>query len=83
MTQSFTTARHWQQSYDARVPADINPDTWPSVVAMAEDAMQRHASHTAFHCFDHSLSMRMSTRSQVRLPPTCSTLACNAGIELR
>lgn len=56
MTQSFTTARHWQQSYDARVPADINPDTWPSVVAMAEDAMQRHASHTAFHCFDRSLS---------------------------
>ncbi|VVM95728.1 Long-chain-fatty-acid--CoA ligase [Pseudomonas fluorescens] len=56
MTQSFTTARHWQQSYDARVPANINPDAWPSVVAMAEDAMQRYASHTAFRCFKHALS---------------------------
>jgi long-chain acyl-CoA synthetase len=56
MTTSFTTARHWQQSYDARVPADINPDACPSVVAMAQDAMQRYASHTAFRCFKHSLS---------------------------
>ncbi|MBH1966805.1 MAG: AMP-binding protein [Pseudomonadales bacterium] len=56
MTQSFTTARHWQQSYDARVPANINPDAWPSVVAMAQDAMQRYTSQTAFRCFKHSLS---------------------------
>jgi long-chain acyl-CoA synthetase len=56
MTQTSTTARHWQQSYDARVPADINPDACPSVVAMALDAMQRYASHTAFRCFKHSLS---------------------------
>jgi long-chain acyl-CoA synthetase len=56
MTTSFTTARHWQQSYDARVPTDINPDAWPSVVAMAQEAMQRYASHTAFRCFGHSLS---------------------------
>lgn len=56
MTESFITARHWQQSYDARVPADINPDTCPSVVAMAQEAMQRYASRTAFRCFNHSLS---------------------------
>ncbi|MBV6822166.1 AMP-binding protein [Pseudomonas sp. PD9R] len=56
MTQTFTAARHWQQSYDARVPADIDPDAWPSVVTMAQDAMQRYAHHTAFRCFKHSLS---------------------------
>ncbi|KQN48781.1 long-chain fatty acid--CoA ligase [Pseudomonas sp. Leaf48] len=56
MTPSFTTARHWQQSYDARVPADINPDACPSVVAMAQAAMQRHAGQNAFHCFNQSLS---------------------------
>ncbi len=56
MTPSFSTDRHWQQSYDARVPADINPDAFPSVVAMAQEAMQRYASHTAFRCFKHSLS---------------------------
>ena len=56
MTPSFSPARHWQQSYDARVPADINPDACPSVVAMAEEAMKRYASHTAFRCFKHSLS---------------------------
>lgn len=56
MTTAFTPTRHWQQSYDARVPTDINPDAWPSVVAMAQEAMQRYASHTAFHCFGRSLS---------------------------
>ena len=56
MTTAFTPTRHWQQSYDARVPADINPDAWPSVVAMAQEAMQRYASHTAFRCFGRSLS---------------------------
>jgi len=56
MTTPFTPPRHWQQSYDARVPADINPDACPTVVAMAEQAMQRYASHTAFHCFKRSLS---------------------------
>jgi long-chain acyl-CoA synthetase len=56
MTTPFTPPRHWQQSYDARVPTDINPDACPTVVAMAEAAMQRYASHTAFRCFDRSLS---------------------------
>ncbi|MBK5351063.1 AMP-binding protein [Pseudomonas sp. TH41] len=56
MTTSFTPPRHWQQSYDARVPTDINPDAWPSIVAMAQEAMQRYAGHTAFRCFGHSLS---------------------------
>jgi long-chain acyl-CoA synthetase len=56
MTTPFTPPRHWQQSYDARVPTDINPDACPTVVAMAEAAMQRYASHTAFRCFNRSLS---------------------------
>ncbi|MCY1280230.1 Long-chain-fatty-acid--CoA ligase [compost metagenome] len=56
MTTASTPARHWQQSYDARVPADINPDACPSVVALAQEAMQRYAGHTAFRCFKHSLS---------------------------
>jgi long-chain acyl-CoA synthetase len=56
MTTPFTPPRHWQQSYDARVPADINPDACPTVVAMAVAAMQRYASHTAFRCFNRSLS---------------------------
>ncbi|WP_448144901.1 AMP-binding protein [Pseudomonas silesiensis] len=56
MTTAFNHSRHWQQRYDARVPTDINPDAWPSVVAMAQEAMQRHASRTAFRSFGRSLS---------------------------
>lgn len=56
MTTRPAAPRHWQQHYDARVPADINPDACPTVVAMAEHAMQRYARHTAFRCFERSLS---------------------------
>jgi long-chain acyl-CoA synthetase len=41
------TQRHWHASYD-NVPSDINPDAYPSVVALAEDAMTRYAGKTAF-----------------------------------
>ncbi|SFN19371.1 AMP-binding protein [Variovorax sp. OV329] len=41
------TQRHWLASY-GEVPADINPDAYPSVVALAEDAMARYAGKTAF-----------------------------------
>lgn len=38
---------HWLDSY-GEVPADIDPDAYLSVVALAEDAMARYADKTAF-----------------------------------
>ena len=49
------TNRHWQASY-GKVPHEINPDAYPSVTAMLDEAMQRHASRPAFRCAGQTLS---------------------------
>ncbi|HMS04328.1 MAG TPA: AMP-binding protein [Burkholderiaceae bacterium] len=48
-------ARHWTHSY-ADLPAEINPDRYPSVLAMMTDAMARHAARPAFKAFGQTLS---------------------------
>ena len=48
--------RHWLSSYGPRIPADIDPDVYPSVRAMLEDAMTRYAEKPAFRCFGQTLT---------------------------
>jgi long-chain acyl-CoA synthetase len=48
--------RHWLDSYGTRIPADIDPDAHPSVLAMLEGAMARHADRPAFRCFGQTLT---------------------------
>jgi len=48
--------RHWLTSYGKRIPADIDPDAYPSVLAMLEGAMKRHAEKPAFRCFGQTLT---------------------------
>ncbi len=45
----------WHKSYGS-VPADINPDAYPSVVAMMDEAMKRYANKPAFRCAGQTLS---------------------------
>ena len=47
--------RHWLASY-GEVPAEIDPAAHPSVTAMLEQAMQRHAGRPAFRCAGQTLS---------------------------
>ncbi|MCE9549978.1 MAG: AMP-binding protein [Betaproteobacteria bacterium] len=47
--------RHWHASYGT-IPAEINPDAYPSVVAMLEAAMVTFADQSAFKCFDQTVS---------------------------
>ncbi len=49
------TNRHWQASYGT-VPTEINPDAYPSVTLMMEEAMQRYADRPAFRCAGQTLS---------------------------
>ena len=49
------TARHWLASY-GDVPADIDPDRFPSVTAMMDDAMLRFADKVAFNSFGKTLT---------------------------
>ncbi len=48
--------KHWLNSYDAGVPAEINPDAYPSIVALFEEAAEKYADHVAYECFGHSMT---------------------------
>ncbi len=48
--------KHWLNSYDASMPAEINPDAYPSVVAMFEEAAGKYGDLVAFECFGQSMT---------------------------
>jgi long-chain acyl-CoA synthetase len=48
--------RHWTTSYGARIPAEIDPDAYLSVLEMLEGAMTRYADKPAFRCFGEALT---------------------------
>src|SRR5215468_4247893 len=48
--------RCWLTNYGTRIPADINPDAYGSVLEMLEGAMQRYADKPAFRCFGRTLT---------------------------
>ncbi|MEM7596597.1 MAG: AMP-binding protein, partial [Pseudomonadota bacterium] len=44
-------SRPWIRSYDKGVPASIDADAYPSVVALLEDAAKTYGDLPAFECF--------------------------------
>jgi long-chain acyl-CoA synthetase len=50
--------RIWLKSYPPGMPSDINADQFPSLVAMAEESLTRHASHKAYVLMDHAITYR-------------------------
>lgn len=50
------STRHWLATYGERIPDEINPDAYASVVEMLEEAMQRFAGKAAFRCFGQTLT---------------------------
>jgi long-chain acyl-CoA synthetase len=48
--------RPWLASYGPRIPAEINPDAYSSVLEMLEQAMKRFADKPAFRCFGQTLT---------------------------
>jgi long-chain acyl-CoA synthetase len=48
--------RHWLRAYGGRIPAEINPDAYGSVLEMLEGAMKRYADRPAFRCFGQTLT---------------------------
>ncbi len=48
--------RHWATSYGARIPAEIDPGAYESVLEMLEGAMKRYADKPAFRCFGQTLT---------------------------
>ena len=48
--------RHWHNGYGERIPTEINPDAYGSVLEMLEGAMKRYADKPAFRCFGKTLT---------------------------
>ena len=49
-------SKRWLATYGARIPAEINPNAYGSVLAMLEEAMKRFADRPAFRCFGQTLT---------------------------
>src|SRR6516225_6379424 len=48
--------RHWLNGYGERIPTEINPDAYGSVLEMLEGAMKRYADKPALRCFGKTLT---------------------------
>ena len=48
--------RDWLNGYGERIPTEINPDAYGSVLEMLEGAMKRYADKPAFRCFGKTLT---------------------------
>jgi long-chain acyl-CoA synthetase len=48
--------RFWLKHYPAGVPADIDPDQYPSLVALLDEAFTRYAARPAYRCMDRMMS---------------------------
>ncbi len=48
--------RIWLESYPDGVPADIDPDAWPSLNALIDDSLARHRSKPAYVCMDRTMT---------------------------
>ncbi len=54
-TQTATVGKPWLASYSPGAPDEIDPEIWPSLVAMLEDCVQRFPYHHAFSAFGDTL----------------------------
>jgi long-chain acyl-CoA synthetase len=46
----------WLKSYPAGVPAEINPDQYPSLVALLDEAFARFGQRQAYRCMDRIMT---------------------------
>lgn len=48
--------RPWLKNYPKGIPANIDPDAYPTLVAMFEEAFQKYKKEIAFSCMDKTLT---------------------------
>ena len=71
------TDRHWTRSYGS-IPADIDPDRYPSVNALMDEAMQRYGDKTAFVSFGKTLGFAQVDRLSADF---CAYLQHSLGVQ--
>ncbi|GAB4030386.1 AMP-binding protein [Spirosoma gilvum] len=55
-TQSAIDLYPWRRFYPKEVPYEINPDAYPSLVALFEEGCQRFANHSAYACMGKQIT---------------------------
>ncbi|NID10294.1 AMP-binding protein [Fibrivirga algicola] len=56
--ESTTNTHPWTKFYPKGVPAEINPDTYPSLAALIEDGCRRFADRPAYACMGKQITYR-------------------------
>ena len=69
--------RIWLQHYPPGVPAEINPDAFPSLLHMVEDCVGRHGDRPAFTCMGRTLTYGEADALATRF---AAYLQCVAGL---
>ncbi len=54
----MTDQRPWLANYPKGVPANIDPDKYPNLLAVLQEAMQKHSSRTAYICMGKELTYK-------------------------
>ena len=71
--------RPWLAQYPAGVPAEINPDAYPSVVAVLDDAIARFRDRPAFSSFGKTITYAELDRLSTRLAAYLAGLGLRRG----
>ncbi|MEZ0486772.1 AMP-binding protein [Fibrella aquatica] len=56
--ESTTNTHPWIKHYPKGVPAEINPDAYPSLAALIEDGCNRYADRPAYACMGKQITFR-------------------------
>ncbi len=71
--------RIWLGSYPEGVPADIDPDQYPSLVALMEESFARYADRTAYSFMGKSISYRQTDEDSQALAAWLQSLGLAKG----
>lgn len=78
-TPAMTPERVWLGSYPEGVPADIDPDQYPSLVALMEESFVRYADRTAYSFMGKSISYRQTDEDSQALAAWLQSLGLAKG----
>lgn len=57
-TSSMSDNKIWLENYPTGVPVKINPDAYPSLVAMIEETFKKYPNNIAFKCMGANLTFK-------------------------
>jgi long-chain acyl-CoA synthetase len=72
-------ARPWLSEYTPGIPADIDPDAYPSLVALLQECFEKYATRTAFSFLGHDLTYAELDRLSQAFAAYLQTLGLQRG----